>query len=56
MQGRDTDMGSCSFRKEDYVTEPDIDADYDCILCLSVTKWVHFNLVHPLCFLSGPKT
>jgi 7SK snRNA methylphosphate capping enzyme len=35
---------NCSFRREDFVQdEDDVDASYDCILCLSVTKWVHFN-------------
>ena len=41
---------NCSFRREDFVhqeegqsEECDTAQGYDCILCLSVTKWVHFN-------------
>ncbi|KAJ1478975.1 Bicoid-interacting protein 3-domain-containing protein, partial [Baffinella frigidus] len=34
---------NCSFKKEDYCNEAEIDARYDVITCLSVTKWVHFN-------------
>jgi 7SK snRNA methylphosphate capping enzyme len=34
---------NCSFRREDYCEDPCIDARYDAVLCLSVTKWVHYN-------------
>ena len=29
---------NCSFKKEDYCSDPDIDARYDVISCFSVTK------------------
>eukprot|EP00281_Chroomonas_sp_CCMP1168_P023785 CAMPEP_0206223046 /NCGR_PEP_ID=MMETSP0047_2-20121206/6280_1 /ASSEMBLY_ACC=CAM_ASM_000192 /TAXON_ID=195065 /ORGANISM="Chroomonas mesostigmatica_cf, Strain CCMP1168" /LENGTH=200 /DNA_ID=CAMNT_0053645903 /DNA_START=81 /DNA_END=683 /DNA_ORIENTATION=+ len=34
---------NCGFRREDFVESKHPDCTYDCVLALSITKWVHFN-------------
>jgi 7SK snRNA methylphosphate capping enzyme len=34
---------NCGFRRENFVDTADADASYSVIMCLSTTKWIHFN-------------
>jgi 7SK snRNA methylphosphate capping enzyme len=34
---------NCGFRRENFVDTADADATYSVIMCLSTTKWIHFN-------------
>ena len=34
---------NCGFRRENFVETSDADAMYSVIMCLSTTKWIHFN-------------
>ncbi len=34
---------NCGFRRENFVETAEADASYSVIMCLSTTKWIHFN-------------